>query len=531
MTARLAKQGPDRRHRCYCSLLAATVAIPAVGAGQQSPAGDPNSRLIAALEDFIPQVLRIHGVPGLNLAIARGGKVIWEKGFGYANLERRVPMTPATVMHSGSMGKTYTATAVMQLVERGVVELDAPVNRYFKEFQITNPLGGRDITVRDFLTHRAGLSQNDAHSVFDTPKPLAQHVPESYRRTHFKPYRGLAPMWISNPGEKYTYSNLGIATLGYLVEVTNPEKLSFSAYVQKHIIDPLGMRSSQFPAVQDSAHIRPDIWARMSTGYSGIGALRVATPTIYFGDYPAGTVVTTPGDHIRILLAYMNGGQLDGYQLLRPETVKEMLTPQVPAAGEASVGLVWGLRDVGKETMSFSHSGAHMWGWTNNYIGFPALELALAISMNRWSIQNEAATRLREATLITEFVRSWVVRERAGTLVIPPTRSWAWKLSYIAGMMVVERINGTLGIDEPISAAKIEAMVRSADVQAELGPGDRVWDADGFRAGIRDLTPVEMRPASIAAFIRSGRAQVMPEELPLIYLELGGRGGLPDVTK
>src|SRR6185295_19108991 len=127
----------------------------------------PNEKaLIAALKEDIPQILRLVGTPGLNLAIARRGQVIYEDGFGYADLERKIPMTAATVTHSGSMGKTYTATAVMQLVEQGVIGLDDPVNKYLKEFQIRNPLGDREITFRDLLTHRSGLNGNTAGSEF-----------------------------------------------------------------------------------------------------------------------------------------------------------------------------------------------------------------------------------------------------------------------------------------------------------------------------------------------------------------------------
>src|SRR6185295_14025990 len=230
----------------------------------------PNEKaLIAALKEDIPQILRLVGTPGLNLAIARRGQVIYEDGFGYADLARKIPMTAATVTHSGSMGKTYTATAVMQLVEQGVLGLDAPVNQYLSGWKIVNPLGGRDVTVRDLLTHRSGLAGNGAWSVLHSPKPLAEHVPEAHAKERNDFYGGAAsPTWTAKAGEKYQYSNLGIATLGYLVQLTNPEKLSFSDYVQRHIIDPLGMTSTQFPPVQDRAYIRPDIWANMSTGYA-----------------------------------------------------------------------------------------------------------------------------------------------------------------------------------------------------------------------------------------------------------------------
>src|ERR1700730_16834262 len=113
-----------------------------------------NGKFIEALKDYIPHVLRYYGTPGLNLAIARDGGVIWEAAFGYADLEHKVPMTPDTVLHSGSMAKPYTATAVMQLVESGMMGLDDPINEYLLQFKIDNPRGNRAITFRDLLTHR-----------------------------------------------------------------------------------------------------------------------------------------------------------------------------------------------------------------------------------------------------------------------------------------------------------------------------------------------------------------------------------------
>jgi hypothetical protein len=127
-------------------------------------------------------------------------------------------------------------------------------------------------------------------------------------------------------------------------------------------MDPLGMRSSQYPPVQDSAHVRPDLVARFSRGYATLGAMQIPTPAIYFADFPAGTVVTVPGDHIRLLLAYMNEGRYNGYQLLKPETVLLMLTPQTRRAEGVDIGLVWNLRRVGETNFDFSHSGAHMYG-------------------------------------------------------------------------------------------------------------------------------------------------------------------------
>jgi CubicO group peptidase (beta-lactamase class C family) len=519
---------PDRMARWY--FLAAVLLGSAAGetAAQGTPTAS-EARLIELLRADIPQILRLIGTPGLNVAIARRGEVIWEAGFGFADLERRVPMTAATVTHSGSMGKTYTATAVMRLVEQGILELDAPVNKYLSGWAIANPLGGREVTVRDLLTHRSGLAGNGAWSVLGTPRPLAEHLPAAYARERNDFYGGATvPTWSAKAGEKYQYSNLGIATLGYLVQVTNPEKLSFSDYVQRHIIDPLGMTSTQYPPVQDSAHIRPEIWAKMSRGYAGIGPLRIPTPAIYFEDHPAGTVVTKPADHVRLLLAMQHEGRYNGYQLLKPETVRQMLTPQQETGATSSVGLVWNLANWDKPNRSFSHGGAHMWGWTNWFVDYPDLDLAIAVFMNQWSLPNDAqGGRYAEARLIFDFVRSWIERERAGTMRNLPARTWAWKVSYLAGLEMVEAVNGVLGIKEPISPASIEMMVRGAAPRFKFGPDESLWDPAGFRAGLEDLFQAELTPAGVAAFFKSDRLQVWQEELPLLYLELGGRGNLP----
>jgi len=524
---------PLRRLALVAGIAIGTSAGTVAGLAQAGPTPG-EARLIETLKADIPHLLRLVGTPGLNLAIARRGQVIWEAGFGYADLERRIPMTAATVTHSGSMGKTYTAIAAMQLVEQGILDLDVPVNRYLGGFSIVNPLGGREVSVRDLLTHRSGLAPNAAWSVLRNPKPLGEHLREAYAKERNDFYAGASsPTWSAKAGEKYQYSNLGIATLGYLVEVANPERLSFPDYVQRHLIDPLGMTSTQFPAVQDSAHIRPDIWARMSRGYAGLGPTRIPTPDIYFEDHPAGTVVTKPGDHIRVLLAMQHDGRHNGYQLLKPETVRAMLTPYQVTGADAEfpssgVGLVWNLQDWNQPNRSFGHSGAHMWGWTNHYVAYPGLDLAVAVFMNQWSLPDDGqGARYREARLIIDLVHSWIEREAAGKLRTLPPRSWAWKVSYVQGLMMVESTNGALGIKEPLSAATIDRMVRGAAPRRNRDSAP-VWDPAGFRAGIADLTAAELTPAGIAAFLASDRLQVFPGELPLIYLELGGRGNLTD---
>jgi len=506
------------------SLMVATQTL-----AQENPSAS-DARLIEALKSYIPHVMREHHTPGLNIALARRGKVIWEEGFGYSDLEKKTPMTEQTVMHSGSMGKTYTATAVMQLVEQGTIGLYDPINKYLKDFKVINPRGEREITFYDLLTHRSGLGGDAAGSEFAVPEPLGEYLKAIYARKGFPPYKGTAwPVWKAKVGEKFEYSNLGMATLGYLVQVTNPEHLSFSEYVQKHIMDPLGMKSSQFPPVQDAGHVRSEIFARLSRGYADFGGVQVPTPTVYFAEYPAGTVVTTPGDHIRLLLAYLNGGNYNGYQLLKPETVRQMLTPQVsfnapenPQAqlGGNHLGLVWFLFNVGKPTHSFGHGGAHMFGWTNEFLAFPDQDFALVVATNHWPMND---TRYHETTLIVQFITKWLQSEKSNLHRIQPVHSWAWKTSYVIGLMMGDRLQGGLGIDNPLTPEAIEAMARGTRVAPEVD-SNSLWDEDGFRVGVEDILQVERTPDAIRSFMESDRLKVAPEELEMLHRDVGGQG-------
>ncbi len=522
-----------RRGAWLLPLALAAGAAPAVG---QRPTdfSPTDRRLVAALESYIPHIIRQNGTPGLNIAVASHGRLIWERGFGLANLATRAPMTPATVMHSGSMGKTYTATAVMQLVEQGVLGLYEPINRYLKGFQIINPLGDREITVFDLLTHRSGLSGNTAGSHFAIPAPLREFIPAGYRRTHFEWYQETAlPLWTHKVGEQFDYSNFGLATLGYLVEVTNPEGLSFSDYVRRHIMEPLSMTSSRFPPVQETPWIPKEIADRMSTGYAAFGPVALPTPTIYFADYPAGTVVTTPGDHIRLLMAYLNGGELDGHRILKPETVRLMLSPKVTFSVQgrepspltsSGVGLIWLVNNAGKPDEYFSHAGAHMFGWYNDARAYPRRSLAVVVASNAWDMVAASPAVYQR---IMDFVHTWLANESVSAVRAPAPASWAWKTSYVIGLMMAERLRGYLGIPEPITDAMIETMATGAIVRAERENGEPVWDAEAFRLGMRDMRAVPMTREAIREFLASERVRVGPEEIRILYHELGGRGEFP----
>src|SRR5262245_40281554 len=296
--------------------------------------------LEAMLDELVPRALQVTGTPGLALAVAQGGETVLERGYGLADIASGRPMTPETVTHAGSMSKLYTAVAALQLVEAGRLALDEPVASYV-DFAVENPLGGeRPITVRDLMQHTSGLTPDAAGCDVAEYVPLDELIRDGYARETFDDYDGTLPRWSAKVGERWQYSNFGISTLGYLVELTNLDGLSHADYVRTRILDPLGMASSDFPPRWLPGYVRAGILDRGSPGYAGYGPLMLPTFPIYISSYPAGALLTTPGDHLKLLLALAAGGSYGGTCILRPESVEAMLTPAVPMGDGGFTGLV-----------------------------------------------------------------------------------------------------------------------------------------------------------------------------------------------
>ena len=474
-------------------------------------------RLIAALRSYIPTLMRSFGTPGLNIALARRGETVWEAGFGYADLANRKPMTPETAFRSGSMGKLYTGMAIMKLVEDGALELDGPINSYLP-FEVRNPLGGRDITVRDLLTHRPGLMSDAALSLFRTPAPLRESIEAEFQR-EMTPIAGgdSVPRWAAKAGEKFMYSNLGMGTLGLIVEENNPEGLSYSEFVEKYFMQPLGMRYSQYPPVQDQEQIRPEIWQRLSVGYMPMGSLWMPTPAVYFGNFPAGGFVSIPGDFVRFLLCFMNGGELDGVRILKPETVELALSPQGEAFPDMPMGLAWLLRDLDKPTFSIQHNGAHMFGWHNASVAWPNFDTAVVYAANHWALPELAP----DITLLQDFIKSWLQHDRRDLQERRSGPEWAKKVSYVRGALFVAGFNYAIAIPTPVSDEQIMQAADGAILNPDFAATQSNWDRDAFVQGAQDMRAKGSTAAALSAFLDDNPA-ISREDFSQAYAELGG---------
>jgi CubicO group peptidase (beta-lactamase class C family) len=220
------------RFRTLITLIICLTVLQAVYSFGQHDAHPQN--IDTSVANYVRAEMRRQHIPGLALLVVRNGKIVCAKGFGFANVELRVPVKPETVFQSGSVGKQFTATAVMMLVEEGKIGLDDPLITYFPEA----PANWNDVTVRELLSHTAGFG--DYPDSFDLHKDqtedeeikLIEHIPLAFP-----------------PGTSWEYSNLGYVTLGALIHRVTGK--FYGDFLQERIFQPLGMQSSRIISEAD----------------------------------------------------------------------------------------------------------------------------------------------------------------------------------------------------------------------------------------------------------------------------------------
>ncbi len=252
---------------------------------------------------FAQQLAELH-IPGAAVAVVQDGQILACKGYGLAEVEGSAPVdAQETVLRIGSISKLFVATAVMQLVEQGRLDLHADVNRYLTTFQIHDRYR-EPVTLAHLLTHTAGFG--DAWS--NTTDPTAIRPLGTYLAAH------MPPRFVS-PGQIISYSSHGYALAGYVVqEVTG---IPFDQYVQRHILQPLGMEHSGYL-------LSPPFPQGLATGYVYQNGAYVPQPVDYDDDYPGGSLASTAADMARFMIAHLAGGCGEQGCILGPETIAEM---------------------------------------------------------------------------------------------------------------------------------------------------------------------------------------------------------------
>lgn len=255
---------------------------------------------------------RLH-IPGAAVVITRG-TFIFSKGYGFANLEKKMAMDPdKSVVRIGSLTKSITATAAMQLVEHEKLILNKDINTYLKTYQLLH-YRNVPITLHHLLTHTAGLDQ--AVYAVNSASPLQVSAAEAYLQTYF---RQQPP--VREPGVKYEYSNAGLGLVGNLIEQRTGQTLN--DYMMKHIFRPLEMPSATLELSEDNL--------RLAQSYTYDKESYSSVPYSYISLPGSGALNVVPSEFAHYLIMHLNGGQYMGNSVLSQNTVNMMHDRQFSA--------------------------------------------------------------------------------------------------------------------------------------------------------------------------------------------------------
>lgn len=319
-------------------------------------------------------------VVGLSVALVDDQKVVWADGFGYADKVNNIPATTETVYRVGSISKLFTATAAMQLSEQGKLDIDKPFQDYLPEFSIKSRFpDSAPITPRTVMTHHSGLPSNLAKGMWsDNPLPFNTIIKQV--REEYAAYP---------PDSVFSYSNLGVTLLGLVVETASG--MDYVSYMDTSVLRPIEMANSSFsPALAQTT--------KASRAYRD--GTEVEEPSLR--DVPAGGLNSNVVDLSRFIRMVLAGGTSGERQILKPETLEEMLRLQnvnVPLDLNFRVGLGWMLGGLGDIDIKNGGRVAHHSGATVNYhsmlIILPEHKLGvvvLANSSRALDVVNKVAT-------------------------------------------------------------------------------------------------------------------------------------------
>ena len=326
-----------------------------------------------SVDAYIRAGMHTAHIPGLALGVVRGDHVAYLKGYGIAGPDGR-PVTSQTPFILGSTSKSFTALAVMQLVEAGKIDLDAPVTKYLPWFRARNAAGSDQISVRHLLHHtsglqtyegRQGLWDNDQSSV-----ALENGVRELSRAQLRQP-----------AGQRYEYANENYNTLGLIVQAVS--RTSYEEYVRSAIFAPLQMSHSA-AALSDPAA------ADIASGYR----YWLRWPIAFDAPYPrrmtpAGFLISSAEDMAHYVAAQLNGGTYQHRQLLSPPGIVTLHTPAARMGPATSYGMGWAIRRAPGSTQIW-HDG-DVSNFHSHLLLLPDQHLGLVVLMNVGGSRNSTA--------------------------------------------------------------------------------------------------------------------------------------------
>ncbi len=297
-----------------------------------------------AVDRVIAQQMNESGIVGLGAAVIVDRRIVWTRGYGFADKANGRPFTPDTVMNVASIAKTMIGVSMMRAVHEGKLSLDEDINTYLP-FRVVNPhRPDAKITLRDLATHSSGITDRWAvyaatyHYGGDAPEPL-----DRFLAGYFKPdgkHYSRDNFIDAAPGQMREYSNIGAALAAYIVERVTDEP--FDAYTRKHIFEPLKMdHTVWFPSKVDPA--------LRATPYVSHGGHIIPIPVYGSTTWPDGGLHTSVSELSRFFIAMLGDGACESARILDAEGTQAMRRFQFTAArhpdnfpaSEGNSGLFW----------------------------------------------------------------------------------------------------------------------------------------------------------------------------------------------
>jgi CubicO group peptidase (beta-lactamase class C family) len=343
---------------------AAAPAAAAAPPAAQPPHAMTKEDVETFLDAAVPMQLERENIAGAVVAVVKDGQVIFEKGYGYADLKTKKPVSPAdTLFRPGSVSKLLTWTAVMQLVEQGKLDLDRDVNDYL-DFKIPATFP-RPVTLRHLMTHTPGFEETDKDLFTDKQEkmlPLGD-----YLKQHL-------PRRIFPPGSTPAYSNYGACLAGYIVQRVSGEP--FDDYVEHHIFQPLGMAHASF-----RQPLPATLAPLMSSGYKK--ATGEAKDFEFVVPAPAGSLSASADAMTHFMIAHLEDGAYNGARILKPETIAQMHTRQSATwSNPALNGMALGFYEESRNDQRvIGHAGDTVYFHSDLHL-VPAARLGFFVSYN-----------------------------------------------------------------------------------------------------------------------------------------------------
>jgi CubicO group peptidase (beta-lactamase class C family) len=364
------------------------------------------------------------GIAGMSIALVDDQKIVWAEGFGYADREASVPASADTVYRVGSITKLFTATAAMQLAEAGKIDIDQPVSAVLPGFSMRSRFPGTGpVTPRLLMTHHSGLPSDILHGFTQAhPASLAETAEE------------LKDGWLAYPpGQLWSYSNVGFSLLGRIVEVAAGEP--YAQHLDAALFRPLGMEHTW---ISSEISTRPGSAKGYRNGHEA--------DDFILRDVPAGGMNSTVRDLSRFLSMVFADGQAGGRQIIRPETLHEML--RVQNAGNPldltyQIGLAWAIGPVGDLVLPDGELIAQHTGGTITFhsqlIALPKSKLGIVVLSNsqaaRTVVGKVAHAVLKAAYEAKTGIRPPERGERsADRHPLSPELKRAWEGEYATGL-------------------------------------------------------------------------------------------------